>query len=75
MGLRGDFNFTEENRLDRCSSINIKDGSSVSYENLISSKNIYDVWRQMHPNRKQFTFKEIIRLDKFLISTDLLENV
>ena len=29
----------------------------------------------MHPNRKQFTFKEISRLDKFLISTSLLENI
>ena len=29
----------------------------------------------MHPNRKQLTFKEIRRLDKFLISTDLSENI
>ena len=33
------------------------------------------MWRQINPNRKQFTYKEINRLDKILTSTELLENV
>ena len=71
----GDFNFTEDNKLDRSSNNNSKDSSSVSYKNLTNTKNLHDVWCQLNPNRKQFTFKEISRLDKILISTPLLENV
>ena len=72
--IGGDFNFTE-NELDRHNKTNTKDVSSVTYKNLIETKNLNDVWRQMHPNRKQFTYKDISRLDKFLVSTDLLDNV
>ena len=73
--IGGDFNFTEDNKLDRSSNNNSKDSSSVSYKNLTNTKNLHDVWRQLNPNRKQFTYKEISRLDKILISTPLLENV
>ena len=74
--IGGDFNVTEENNLDRhtnaCNSN--KDSSLVSYKNLLTTKNLHDIWREMHPNKKQFTYKEISRLDKFLISTNLLQN-
>ena len=73
--IGGDFSFTEENKLDRSSNNTSKDSSSVSNKNLTNTKNLHDVWRQLNPNRKQFTYKEISRLDKILISTALLENV
>ena len=73
--IGGDFNFTEENKLDRSSNNTSKDSSSVAYRNLTNIKNLHDVWRQLNPNRKQFTYKEISRLDKILTSTELLENV
>ena len=73
--IGGDFNFTEENKLDRSSNNTSKDSSSISYKNLTNTKNLHDVWRQLNPNRKQFTYKEISRLDKILTSTALLENV
>ena len=46
----------------------------MSYKSLINNKNLHDVWRQINPNKKQFTYKDISRLDKILTSTDLLEN-
>ena len=73
--IGGDFNFTENNALDRYNQTNTKDASSVTYKNLIDTKNLSDVWRQMHPNRKQFTYKDISRLDKFLVSTELFDNI
>ena len=72
--IGGDFNFTE-NDLDRYKYSSTKDASSTTYKNLIDSKNLNDVWRQMHPNRKQFTYKDISRLDKFLVSTEILDNI
>lgn len=73
--IGGDFNFAENHSLDRSSHNNIKDISAISYKNLIKEINLHDVWRQMHPNRKQFTYKEISRLDKFLLSTSLIDSV
>ena len=73
--IGGDFNYTHENSLDRYKHNDIKDVSSVTYKNLIATKDLHDVWRQMHPSKKQFTYKDISRLDKFLISTELLDNV
>ena len=72
--IGGDFNFTENN-MDRCMCNDIKDTSSITYKNLIDTRNLHDVWRQMHPNRTQFTYKDISRLDKFLVSTEVLDNV
>ena len=68
-------NFTEENRLDRATRNEIKDISATTFKSLITSKNLLDVWRHIHPHKKQFTYnKDISRLDKFLISTKLLDN-
>ena len=61
--IGGDSNFTENN-MDRCMCNDIKDTSSITYKNLIDTRNLHDVWRQMHPNRTQFTYKDISRLDK-----------
>ena len=61
--------------MDRYKRNDIKDTSSITYKNLIDTKNLHDVWRQMHPNRKQLTYKDISRLDKFLVSTEVLDNV
>ena len=72
--IGGDFNYTDENKLDRITCRSAKDCSSVSYKSLINNKNLHDVWRQINPNKKQFTYKDISRLDKILTSTDLLEN-
>ena len=72
--IGGDFNFTEENRLDRATRNEIKDVSATSFKSLTTSRNLLDVWRHLHPHKKQFTYKDISRLDKFLISTELLDN-
>ena len=45
------------------------------YKNLTNTKLLHDAWRHLNPNKKQFTYKEISRLDKILVSTELLENV
>ena len=73
--IGGDFNFTEDSILDRSSVNTTKDCSSTSYKVLTSTKCLHDVWRQLNPNKKQFTYKDISRLDKILVSTDLLNNV
>ena len=73
--IGGDFNFTENNKLDRSSNTSSKDCSSMTYKNLINTKLLHDAWRHLNPNKKQFTYKEISRLDKILVSTELLENV
>ena len=73
--IGGDFNYTEVNRLDRFKANEVKDASSVTYKYLNTSKNLHEIWRHMHPNKKQYTYKDISRLDKFLISTELLEKV
>lgn len=72
--IGGDLNHTELNHLDRrtLDSQVPKDASTVSYKTLLSIHDLHDVWREMHPNRKQFTFKDISRLDKFLVSTELM---
>ena len=73
--IGGNFNCTHENSLDRYKHNDIKDVSSVTYKNLIATKDLHGVWRQMHPSKKQFTYKDISLLDKFQISTELLDNV
>ena len=72
--IGGDFNYTESD-LDRYNQSNTKDASSVTYKNLINTKNLNDAWRKIHPNKKQFTYKDISRLDKFLVSTEILDSL
>ena len=67
--IGGDFNFTENNFLDRQDSYSMpSDTSSCAYKTLIRKHNLCDIWRAMHPNRKQFTYKEQSCLDKFIVS-------
>ena len=73
--IGGDFDYTEIKSLDRFKKNGNKDVSSITYKFLNATKNLHDIWRHMHPNKKQFTYKDISRLDKFLISTELLEKV
>ena len=73
--IGGDFNHTDVSRLDRHKPTDVKDTSSVTYKNLTTSKDLHDIWRQMHPSKKQYTYKDISRLDKFLVTTELLESV
>ena len=73
--IRGDLNHTEINHLDRSTSTSQvpKDASTISYKTFLSVHDLHDVWREMHPNRKQYTFKDISRLAKFLVSTERMD--
>ena len=74
MILGGDFNFTEDKSIARHTNNNFKDVSATTYKNLITTKALHDIWRKIHHNKKQFTYKDISRLDRFLIFTELLDN-
>ena len=37
--------------------------------------NLKDIWREMHPEKLQYTYREISRLDKFLVSEYLTSYV
>ena len=73
--IGGDFNLAEAQN-DRFK-INPQDlQSDVStYKNLMKNYNLKDVWREMHPDKIQYTFREISRLDKFLVSDYLINFV
>ena len=65
----GDFNHTESYILDRHeNSYDAKDISSSAYKSLKEKYNLHDIWRDLHPNIKQFTYLDKSRLDKFLVS-------
>ena len=64
--MGGDFNSTEKNAIDRHN--RATDISSSAYIALKENQNLCDIWRSMHPNKRQFTYREISRLDKFLVS-------
>ena len=79
--LGGDFNTIMDCKLDR------KNGNADSHKrsrqritNMMNTCNLFDVWRQHHPNKKQYTWhsntKPCIhsRLDYFLIST-YMQNI
>ena len=67
--LGGDFNFTESAILDRHNNYsNTTDVSSTAYKTLKEKHSLHNIWRVMHPNKKQFTYREHSRLDKFLVS-------
>ena len=65
----GDFNHTDLNGLDRKTSATTQnDVSYKTLKELCNSIRLVDIWRQMHPNKQQFTYKDISRIDKFLAS-------
>ena len=75
--IGGDFNVTESKN-DRVKN-NIQevtsDVSVNSFKSLMKQYNLKDVWREMHPDKIQYTFCEISRLDKFLVSEYLTSFV
>lgn len=73
----GDFNYTESAVLDRCKGSNNPnvDLSSTAYNALKFNCNLYDIWREMHPQKRQFTYLEKSRLDKFLISEECTNHI
>ena len=75
--IGGDFNVTESKN-DRVKN-NIQevtsDVSVNSFKSLMKQYNLKDVWREMHPDKIQYTFREISRLDKFLVSEYLTSFV
>ena len=67
--LGGDFNHTESNSLDRNeNSCDAKDISSTAYKSLKEKFDLHDIWRDLHPKTKQFTYLDKSRLDKILVS-------
>ena len=36
--------------------------SDTAYKTLLRTYSLQDIWRLMHPNKKQFSYKEISRL-------------
>lgn len=71
--IGGDFNHTDIPILDRLNfqnTLQASDQSTPNYKTLLSTYNLHDIWRKMNPNKKQFTYRECSRIDKFLISTE-----
>ena len=77
--IGGDFNYTESNALDRHeATCAIKDISSTAYKTLKEKFELNDIWRDLHPNLKQYTYLDKSRLDKFLVSsnfTNFVQNI
>ena len=75
--IGGDFILTE-NQKDRVKS-NMQyqycDISVGPYKSLMKNYNLKDIWREMHPEKLQYTYREIRRLDKFLVSEYLTSHV
>lgn len=75
--LGGDFNHTEINYLDRRvpASQSTNDASTVTYKALLAKYDLHDIWREMHPDKKSYTYRECSRLDKFVVSNNVLDYV
>ena len=73
--IGGDFNYTHDPILDRQNNKYDKnlDQSKHSFESLLTSFKLRDNWRDTHPQKRQYTFKEISRIDKFLISDECMQ--
>ena len=75
--IGGDFNLAEaQNDRFKINPQDLQSDVSISsYKNLMKNYNLKDVWREMHPDKIQYTFREISRLDKFLVSDCLINFV
>ena len=67
-----DLNVTESNSLDRQNKECVKDVSTLAFNALLENENLHDMWREMHPNKKQFTYFDKSRLERFFISDECL---
>ena len=45
------------------------------YKSFMKNYNLKDIWREMHPEKLHYTYREISRLDKFLVSEYLTSYV
>ena len=71
MIIGGDFNCVESHKLDRIeTSTYVADTSLKSYMNRKEKLQLSDIWRDIQPNKKQYTYLEKSRLDKFLITQE-----
>lgn len=76
--IGGDFNYTDRPILDRFNfqdASKYLDPSTSNYKTLIANHNLHDIWRDMNPNKQQFTYRECSRIDKFLISNSYTEYI
>ena len=55
--ILGDFNCTISAQKDRYPSNNSEDGANYELTNLISTHDMFDVWRKRNPDKNQYTFK------------------
>lgn len=76
--IGGDFNHTDQPSIDRSnlqSALQSSDQSTSSFKTLVSNYNLHDIWREMNPNKQQFTYRECSRIDKFLVSESCTEYI
>ena len=76
--IGGDFNYTDQPSIDRLnlqSVLQSSDQSTPSFKTLVSNYNLHDIWREMNPNKQQFTYRECSRIDKFLVSESCTEYI
>ena len=78
----GDFNTVINESIDkRNGRVNTHKLCRQAINNIIDTNNLIDIWRDMHPNLKQFTWHlhhkppVFCRLDYFLISDNLLNSI
>ena len=75
--IGGDWNFTLNQNLDNYNYLHVNNtGAKNVVNNKIQSENLCDIWRELNPNKKQFTWirknpLKMARLDFFLISSQL----
>ena len=55
--ILGYFNCTISTQNDRYPSNNSEDGANYELTNLISTHDMFDVWRKRNPDKNQYTFK------------------
>ena len=70
----GDFNCAANKNYDRCPSHIADDVGLNEFQNMINRNELYDIWRNQHPDVKKFTFKRgnsKSRIDYILASKNL----
>lgn len=79
--IAGDYNTVLDWRLDRSSQKQAgPSNASVTLNNLISSVNLVDIWRLLHPTDREYSFfsklhNSYSRIDFFLLDSKFLPNV
>ena len=48
-------NYTGPKKIDRKYKENTKDVSTNAYKTLLENHSLHDIWREMHPDKIQFT--------------------